>query len=163
MLHKKWILRFLIISGSLGLASHVTSQCLLSALHAAQYNVGECHGLQFQQATGQLFTAYGSCGGVNFTSPLTETDQMTGTSQEQDESFVRIYPNPVHDYLFIDAHGFQSGLIRIYSFIGNLIFQEKFNSANQTTVDLSSYPSGGYLIKLIPQNQKCSTYTIIKS
>ncbi|MGB4849066.1 MAG: T9SS type A sorting domain-containing protein [Saprospiraceae bacterium] len=163
MLRKKWILRFLIISISMSLSWHAGSQCVLSAMQAAQYNTGECNGMQFQQATGQLFTAYGSCSGVNFTSPLTETDHMTGTSPEQNESFVRVYPNPVHDYLFIDSHQFQSGQIRIYSFIGSLIYQGKFNHGNQFTLDLSSFPSGGYLLKLIPQNQKCSTYTIIKS
>ncbi|MBK9984925.1 MAG: T9SS type A sorting domain-containing protein [Saprospiraceae bacterium] len=163
MLHKKWIIRTLFFSFSMSLSSQVSTQCLLSAMHVTQYNSGECNSVQFQQAIGQVFTAYGSCGGMNFTSPLTETDQMTGTSQGQNESFVRVYPNPVHDYLFIDAHEFQPGQIRIYSFIGSLIYQGKFNQDNLFTLDFSSYPSGGYLIKLIPQNQKCSTYTIIKS
>jgi hypothetical protein len=132
-------------------------------MQSSGYTTGECHDFQFQQSTGAVFTGYGSCGGLNFTSPLTETDQTTGTAQEDNEHLVRVFPNPLKDYLFIEATGFQSGDIRIYSLLGNLVYKGALKQDSQYNLDLTSLTNGVYLVRIILDDKKCSTYTIIKS
>lgn len=139
------------------------SQCILSPFQTVSYASGECNELQFQQSIGQVFTGYGSCGGLSFTSPITETDQTVGTSNSLPEAFIRIYPNPFKELLFIEADEFAKADVRIYSIMGALIRQSIIRYDADFQLDLSTLSSGSYVIKIILDDTKCSTYTIIKS
>lgn len=139
------------------------AQCLMGPMQSSGYTVGECHDFQFQQSIGTIFTGYGSCGGLNFTSPLTETDQTTGIAHERNETLLRVFPNPLKDYLSIEATGFQSGDISIYTLLGNLVYKGALKQDSQYSLDLSYLTNGVYLVRIILDDKKCSTYTIIKS
>ena len=121
------------------------------------------HGLIFQQSIGSVFTGYGSCGALDFTSPLTESDVISGNAPIESEALVRVYPNPLKDYLFIEAVDFRSGEIRVYSLLGSLVYAGDLNHNRQNNLDLSSLTNGVYLVKVIIDETKCTTYTIIKS
>lgn len=141
----------------------VTAQCLISPMISSGYASGNCHELIFQQSIGPVFTGYGSCGELAFTSPLTESDVISSTAATKSEDLVRVYPNPLKDYLFIDAVDFHSGEIRIYSILGNLVYTSDLQHSRQNNLDLSSFTNGVYLVKVIIDEIKCTTYTIIKS
>jgi len=59
---------------------------------------------------------------------------------------INIYPNPVTDKILINLPHFNKATIKIYSIIGQLIFEDSFIE-NNITIDLSLYPSGLYLIQ----------------
>lgn len=140
-----------------------SAQCLISPMISSGYASGDCHELIFQQSIGPVFTGYGSCGALEFTSPLTESDVISSSAAIKTEALVRVYPNPLKDYLFIDAVDFRSGEIRIYSLLGNLVYAGDLNHHHQNNLDLSSLTTGVYLVKVIIDETKCTTYTIIKS
>lgn len=139
------------------------AQCLISPMKSAGYTSGDCHELIFQQSIGPVFTGYGSCGELTFTSPLTESDVISGNVTAKSEVLVRVYPNPLKDYLFIEAVEFRSGEFRIYSLVGNLVYQGTLNRNPQSILDLSTLTNGVYLVKVIIDETNCTTYTIIKS
>lgn len=139
------------------------AQCLISPMISAGYTSGDCHELIFQQSIGPVFTGYGSCGELTFTSPLTESDVISGEVPVESEPLVRLYPNPMKDYLFIEALDFKSGEFRIYSLPGNLVFQGALNHHLKSILDLSTLTNGIYLVKVIIDETNCITYTIIKS
>lgn len=142
---------------------HTHAQCIQSALYAAAYNVGECHGLQFQQAIGQVFISYGQCGDVYFTSPLTEQDDMTSVGTGPTNQQVRVYPNPVQDLMYIDAGHFTSGEVRVYSVLGSLLLRKNVEEYYESYIDLSFLQSGGYVVKIILDDHQQSIHTIIKT
>jgi Secretion system C-terminal sorting domain len=139
------------------------AQCLISPMISSGYASGDCHALTFQQSIGPVFTGYGSCGGLDFTSPLTEADVISSHTSAEPQDLVRVYPNPLKDYLSIDAADFRSGEIRIYSLLGSLVYAGDLNHNRQNNLDLSSLINGVYLVKVIIDETKCTTYTIIKS
>ena len=69
--------------------------------------------------------------------------------------FVKVYPNPATDYLFIKSNlNYQSTL---YNIAGQRVMQSKAKTLN--VVDL---PSGVYLLQLKTENNSISTFKIIK-
>ena len=69
--------------------------------------------------------------------------------------FVKVYPNPATDYLFIKSNlNYQSTL---YNVAGQRVMQSKAKTLN--VVDL---PSGVYLLQLKSENNSISTFKIIK-
>lgn len=138
-------------------------QCLISPMISSGYATADCHELIFQQSIGPVFTGYGSCGALEFTSPLTESDVISGNAAIKSKALVRVYPNPLKDYLFVEAVDFQSGEIKIYSLLGSLVYAGDLNHNRQNNLDLSTLTNGVYLVKVIIDETKCTTYTIIKS
>ena len=160
---KKWMTRLpvFILLGAAGWGA--SAQCLISPMVSSGYASADCHALIFQQSIGPVFTGYGSCGELDFTSPLTESDVISSHTSAEPEDLVRVYPNPLKDYLFIEAVDFRSGQIRIYSLLGSLVYADDLNHNRQNNLDLSSLTNGVYLVKVIIDETKCTTYTIIKS
>lgn len=72
------------------------------------------------------------------------------------ENDILIYPNPTNGILKINSkEGIKS--ISFYNIQGKLIFKEKTNS-----IDLSKFPKGLYLAKIITKNNKSFTKKIIR-
>lgn len=160
---EKWMIRltafiFLSIPGW-----KASAQCLISSMISSGYSSGNCHGLIFQQSIGPVFSGYGSCGELTFTSPITESDVISGNVPVESEAMVRVYPNPLKDDLFIETVDFRSGEIRIYSLLGSLVYAGALSHTRQSNLDLSALTNGVYLVKVIIDETKCTTYTIIKS
>ncbi|MBK8829466.1 MAG: T9SS type A sorting domain-containing protein [Saprospiraceae bacterium] len=160
---EKWMTRLTAIMLLCAAGWGASAQCLISPMISSGYASGDCHGLIFQQSIGSVFTGYGSCGALDFTSPLTESDVISGNAPIESEALVRVYPNPLKDYLFIEAVDFRSGEIRVYSLLGSLVYAGDLNHNRQNNLDLSSLTNGVYLVKVIIDETKCTTYTIIKS
>jgi len=69
--------------------------------------------------------------------------------------FVKVYPNPATDYLFIKSNlNYQSTL---YNVAGQRVMQ-----SNAKTLNVVDLPSGVYLLQLKSDNNSTSTFKIIK-
>ena len=69
--------------------------------------------------------------------------------------FVKVYPNPTTDYLFIKSNlNYQSTL---YNVAGQRVMQ-----SNAKTLNVIDLPMGVYLLKLKSENNSISTFKIIK-
>jgi len=69
--------------------------------------------------------------------------------------FVKVYPNPATDYLFIKSNlNYQSTL---YNVAGQRVMQ-----SNAKTLNVVDLPSGVYLLQLKSENNRISTFKIIK-
>jgi len=84
--------------------------------------------------------------------------QETQNSQEiKSENQPRIYPNPVKDYLTISNPGQISS--SIFDLAGNMIMQHRFITVSEQKIDLSSFQSGIYVLKV--QNEELFQSTLI--
>ena len=93
---------------------------------------------------------------VNFTT-VTASSANATLSVEPIEinDFVKVYPNPTTDYLFIKSDlNYQSTL---YNVTGQRVMQ-----SNTKTFNVIDLPMGVYLLKLKSENNSISTFRIIK-
>jgi hypothetical protein len=87
------------------------------------------------------------------------SNQLLST-QENRQSEISLYPNPVHDKLIIENLDSQIKQIKITDANGKLIYSQKVNST-QNEIEFSQYPKGIYLITT-ESNGKVKTEKIIK-
>jgi hypothetical protein len=77
-----------------------------------------------------------------------------------------IYPNPVEDILEITSHNIKDKniIVSIYSLDGKLLINSNLtiNNGEKLTLDMSSYPAGTYLIKIVGE-QTSINQLIVKS
>lgn len=76
---------------------------------------------------------------------------------------IKIYPNPVESILSVSVTGFDntiSGEYFIYNLTGGLLERDKITSEH-TTLDLSSFSSGTYLLQILINGEK-TVWKIIK-
>ncbi|MEZ4974984.1 MAG: T9SS type A sorting domain-containing protein [Flavobacteriaceae bacterium] len=64
---------------------------------------------------------------------------------------VKIYPNPVSDYLVIDSNMANVERVEIYTVSGKLLLSQNL-IGNSNNVDFSSFSEGLYLVKIISSN-----------
>jgi len=62
-----------------------------------------------------------------------------------------IYPNPSSTGLFT-VEGVENARIMVYNVIGEVVYTEA-NAAAITTIDLSSYNAGNYIVKVISNHE----------
>lgn len=92
---------------------------------------------------------------------LVINSESTGyTNIDQFES-VKIYPNPTSSYITISALQNKVQLIKIYNILGNIQDVIKGNCEN-TTIDLSDYNSGVYIVNIELDNGQKYIYKILK-
>jgi hypothetical protein len=72
-------------------------------------------------------------------------DACEGISDNNDESFVIIYPNPSNDHLKIESSK-ELGLISLYNSYGELILKKKVDE-RRFEIPVSAYPAGVYMIR----------------
>ncbi len=79
--------------------------------------------------------------------------------------YYSIFPNPAHDFTFIDlSQGFGNpASIRIFSIIGKELFQEKIESAPNAPyrIDLSQFETGQYLIRVDMKGKRPVTRKLV--
>jgi hypothetical protein len=96
---------------------------------------------------------------LNFTDLTTS---ITEQPMQLSNANLITYPNPVNDVLNIDLTGVESeGTIRILTLEGKLLQEQKTNSANKVTLDLSQMPRGIYLCRYVSTTE-ITTVKIIK-
>jgi hypothetical protein len=74
---------------------------------------------------------------TSISSPLTEN-----------ESGIRIYPNPATDKIQILAQGKSNAVIQIYSSMGSMLKTVQLDQNGAATVDISAFAKGIYLVKV---------------
>ncbi|MEY4927181.1 MAG: hypothetical protein RI894_1617 [Bacteroidota bacterium] len=79
--------------------------------------------------------------------PNARIEQITATANtaEQNAPFT-IYPNPTTGQFTIE-HSTNSHLFRVYDLTGQLLLEQKAVNSTQTTLDISSFPAGVYLLR----------------
>ena len=74
------------------------------------------------------------------------------------ENTIGFYPNPTQS--IVNVENVEDGSsIQVYNSIGKLVI----NQTNVNTIDLSTYPNGLYLMRVITNNQIVSTQKIVKN
>ncbi len=76
-----------------------------------------------------------------------------GIDDFEDNSNFTLYPNPTSSILNIEIQNIISnGTLEIYDMLGKQIFNQTITSNNLSQIDVSSYNSGLYLIKISSEN-----------
>lgn len=93
---------------------------------------------------------------INFTTVTASSVNATlSVDPIKINDFVKVYPNPATDYLFIKSNlNYQSTL---YNVAGQRVMQ-----SNAKTLNVVDLPSGVYLLQLKSENNSISTFKIIK-
>ncbi|MFB1027420.1 MAG: T9SS type A sorting domain-containing protein, partial [Flavobacteriaceae bacterium] len=65
--------------------------------------------------------------------------------EDNDFTSIEVFPNPVSSVLHIS--NVENTTIEIYTILGQVMFTKE-NTFNQETIDVSSYKSGTYFIKI---------------
>ena len=85
-------------------------------------------------------------------------DRFLNVAQPHEETTSLLYPNPVKNLLHVEhTTAFES--LQVYDLLGNLVLAEK----HVTTLDVSTLPSGVYILKGIAHNNQNFTERFIKS
>lgn len=83
-------------------------------------------------------------GDVEYSNLIFIENEISTTTQDIEEDFIQVYPNPVSDILFINTNQtFDSG-IQIYNAQGQLVFQNQ----QTTEINMSSLEDGVYILKM---------------
>ena len=91
--------------------------------------------------------------------PLACPTNNLGIGDFTETNTVKVYPNPVNDILNIS---FEQGIssVSIYNLLGQEVFTKSIN-ANETTIDVSNFAAGTYLVKVQVDNE-VQTLKVIK-
>ncbi|MFL5764256.1 MAG: T9SS type A sorting domain-containing protein [Bacteroidia bacterium] len=80
-------------------------------------------------------------------------DQLTGCStgiDDQNHESVRLYPNPVDSYLFVESQEMINSIV-LYDVVGKEVFRSE-NKDQKMKLDLSGLVSGIYFVKITTQS-----------
>lgn len=70
-------------------------------------------------------------------------DVVAGLSEEQQNDFQLIFPNPVGDYIDLNLSGSGGGMITIFNVLGETVFKGTL----QTSIDVSGFSKGMYVLE----------------
>ncbi len=83
----------------------------------------------------------------------------TTNNTDIDYMNVDIYPNPTTGLVYID--GGENANISIYDMLGQIVYSDK-KTSNRKVIDVSSYNSGSYIVKIIKNNKIMIQKLILK-
>lgn len=72
----------------------------------------------------------------------------TSTTELLAEKEFKIYPNPVHDYIFVSGKSENIQTAQIVDYSGQLIYTEKNPFKNKKNISVQNLKTGSYLLKL---------------
>ena len=87
----------------------------------------------------------------------------TVADADQNDTGFKIFPNPAHDIVYVAPNNLTGKFImEIYNSMGILVktFRQEMN-ANNFNIDVSGYPNGMYVLKLITFNNQVFTQKLI--
>lgn len=104
-----------------------------------------------------------SDGSNDVTQGFHQTNLTITNIEDLDVNFsVNIYPNPAADFVNLSIEKYEKITFQIYDLGGKLV-EESILTSTTTSVDVSEYPKGTYLLTLIQSdNKKVKTYKIVK-
>jgi uncharacterized Ntn-hydrolase superfamily protein len=79
---------------------------------------------------------------------LFEQENLLGQSYVDLSSSISIYPNPAKDLLNIRSNGFTINSLNIFDMQGRRIYNHSENGDNAIVINMSSYQSGVYFVKV---------------
>lgn len=121
----------------------------LSSMVSLAQQCPSYYGLSVYQARTVLFdmtkqTYRNVC--ENVSPPLLSQRMVQETNNLAQATDVKIYPNPAHNQLFVDADGYTTVNLKLYNVMGELVMEKLVANAN--SVDISSLSSGVYTYKV---------------
>lgn len=90
---------------------------------------------------------------------------ITDINKYEQRSLIKIFPNPVSDYLVIDLSSYPSRLntLCVYNIFGEKMFEKNVNSNTKfEKLDMTSFPKGTYILVIKGNEKKQLTKTFIK-
>jgi endonuclease I len=88
--------------------------------------------------------------------------EVSINEKNHDEIFITIAPNPSHHHTTVTFEKPFSGALYLYNIFGVLLQQLHLQSSCIQNIDLSNFPNGIYILKLITENQTSLHKKIIK-
>ena len=91
----------------------------------------------------------------NYVRLVRDADSTLGYNElNMHENNLKIYPNPGIDIINIDLGNSHSGTLKIYSTCGQVLYVDKYESEGELQLDISSLPSGLFIITIETPNAK---------
>ena len=86
------------------------------------------------------------------------SDLMVGIDEPSNQGF-SIYPNPVHDRIFVESQ--ESGIIMFYDMMGKLVLESNLENG-LNVFNVSNFPVGLYFVTNISETQNVNSFKMLK-
>ena len=100
--------------------------------------------LDSDQSYGRLPNGIGNFEELPFQSPSRNNENISSTQTQDDQIQLSIYPNPAGQLLNVQSS--RDGIITLASTTGELFYTDQIE--NHTSIDISGYPPGIYIITM---------------
>lgn len=124
---------------------------------AASYSSDQ---FSFQSCAGQPFftaTAGSSIQRPGFIQPLTELRSF------QETITLKLYPNPTTGSLNLDVDQELNNVsITIMDLLGNIVFERNYQSMREDQMDISTWPTGMYIVRISRNDEILSVGKVVK-
>lgn len=118
------------------------------------WTLGEC-AIETYQAGNNILTQ-----GFHQTKlTITEIDK----AEDEDFNFL-VYPNPTNNFIYLESRGLDNNIlfVELFDLNGKKILDKKIEN-NIETIDMSTYSSAHYILKLVDNTgRKINSYKILK-
>lgn len=147
--------------GVFWLPSAMNGQCRLTPILGSTYTTGNCGNLRFQQLVGQVTTAYGTCSGNTFLSPLLP-ERITTSLTQAPPLPLPLHPNPAWDKINLELPETYPFKIWVRDLYGRLIHFQEITFSGPQAIDVNEFPEGMYFITVLGANKQYSIAKFIK-
>jgi PKD repeat protein len=86
----------------------------------------------------------------------------TGITKTSFNDGLKIYPNPTQGFVTVNFGELFNGQVMLFNALGQILSNQRIIDSEKTELNLSTYPKGVYLVKLIPVVGKTSSIRIVK-
>lgn len=95
------------------------------------------------------------------TTSISFAENVMSSTDDLKKDLVKLYPNPIRNTLNVSAKGIYS--IEITNMLGNTVLKETTKTNSQSSINLSGFTAGSYLVRVIDnQNKLVETKRIVK-
>ncbi len=109
------------------------------------------------------FTVTGTTNGCSNTATVAiSVSPCTGIATVNGAGNFKVYPNPTQGVVTLNFGEVFTGQVTLFNALGQLLSDQKINDSEKTELNLSAYPKGVYLIKLMPVNGKERSVRIVR-
>ena len=105
--------------------------------------------------------AFSAAGSSSIRVDLVTLGAATGISEATNVGGVKLFPNPAESVVAIQVKKYDNAMVRVFDITGNVIYTAALNEMN-TTIDVSTYASGLYLVKVEGQGFSYSEKLTVK-
>jgi hypothetical protein len=113
--------------------------------------------------SGTTFTVTGTTNGCSNTATVAiSVSPCTGIATIAGAGNFKVYPNPTQGAVTLNFGEMFSGQLSLFNSLGQLLSEQKINDSEKAELNLSVYPKGVYLIKLVPANGKARSIRIVR-